>query len=241
MLPAPVEVSERPFALSLADAGCELVLCGRRPVDLQEIAGLIVKRGGKAPDIVTLNLAETFSVKQAVSSIALLKNRVDIIINNGAMWLESSTEPYAEGDVSAVVSAAITGTYLFVQELRPLMLTSDAPDVVTIGSISGLPNAALQSVSIPFYAAKRGQVALAEGLRQNFMGSNFRSILVNPPYLDDARPDQQDWLDAGGRQKGERGTSRDVVEAVLFALTRPRHVSLTIDIGADDGGLFPSS
>ncbi|NSZ87122.1 SDR family NAD(P)-dependent oxidoreductase (plasmid) [Agrobacterium tumefaciens] len=229
------------FALSLADAGCELVLCGRRQSDLQEVADLIMQRGGKRADIVTLNLADTSSVNEAASNIAALKGQVDIVINNGAMWLESSIEPYAESDVLAVVNAAITGTYLFVQGLRPLMLTSPTPDIVTIGSISGLPNAALQSVSVPFYAAKRGQVALAEGLRQTFIGSKFRSILINPPYLDDARPDQQDWLHASGRQKGERATSRDIVEAASFALTRPRHLSMTIDVDADDGGLFPST
>lgn len=229
------------FALSLADAGCELVLCGRRTEDLQTIATLVAERSGKKPEIIALDLAGAQSINDAVNRITARKDRVDILINNGAMWLEASDEPYRQEDVLAVINAAITGTFLFVQGLRPLMLASETPDVVTIGSISSLPNAALQSVSVPFYAAKRGQVALAEGLRQAFSGSRFRSILVNPPYLDDARPDQQHWMDAATRQKGERGTSRDVVEAALYALTRPRHISLTIDIDADDGGLYPSA
>lgn len=70
------------------------------------------------------------------------------------------------------------------------------------------------------------------------MGGKFRSILINPPYLDDAMPGSKDWVDAGCRDKGERGTTRDVVEAAIFALTRPRHISMTIELGADDGGLF---
>ncbi len=111
---------------------------------------------------------------------------------------------------------------------------------MTIGSISGLPNTALQSVSVPFYAAKRGQAALADGFRQSFAGTKIRSIAVHPPYLDDISPDQDDWQQAAERQKGERGTNRDVVEAVLFAVTRPRHVTLNITIDADDGGLYPA-
>jgi NADP-dependent 3-hydroxy acid dehydrogenase YdfG len=81
---------------------------------------------------------------------------------------------------------------------------------------------------------------LAEGLRQQFKGSTLRSLLVNPPYLDDALPGEQRWTDAGARLKGERATARDVVEAALFAMARPRHISLTIDLDADEGGLFPS-
>lgn len=226
------------FAIFLAEAGCRLILCGRRAEDLQDVAGLVTRRSGETPQLVALDLADAASVRLAASRISVLTPRVDTLINNGAMWLESSAEPYADDDVLSVINSALSGTFLLVQKLRPLMELSDTPDVVTIGSISGLPNADLQSVSVPFYAAKRGQVALADGFRQEFSGTKFRSILLNPPYLDDVRPDQEDWIDAGKRHKGARGTNRDVVEATIFALTRPRHVSLTIEIGADDGGLF---
>ncbi|WP_436642443.1 SDR family oxidoreductase [Microbaculum sp. FT89] len=227
------------FALALAEAGCRLVLCGRRMSDLETIGNLITERGGQSPLCVSLDLADADSVKRACAQIAAHTSLVDIVINNGAMWLEARAEPFADAEVLGVVNAAVTGTFLFTQGLHPLLTASEAPDVVTIGSISGLPNAALQTVSVPFYAAKRGQVALADGFRQAFAGTKVRSLLVNPPYLDEARPDQPDWQDAARRPKGARGTSRDVVEAVVFAMTRPRHVSLTIDIDADDGGVFP--
>ena len=138
------------------------------------------------------------------------------------------------------MNAAITGTFLFIQGLKTAMQKSSAPDILTIGSISGLPNAALQSVSVPFYAAKRGQIALADGLRQEFINTKFRSILINPPYLDDAMLDEPNWATANNREQGQHATTRDVVEAAIFALTRPRHISLNLEIGADEGGLFPS-
>jgi NAD(P)-dependent dehydrogenase (short-subunit alcohol dehydrogenase family) len=226
------------FALSLADVGCELVLCGRRVSDLEVTAKLVGERSGKTPEVVELDLSAVQSVTQALSRILVLKPKVDILINNGAMWLEHSSEPIEAAEVLGVVNSAVTGTFLLTQGLRPVMEVSLTPDVVTIGSVSGLPNAALQTVSVPFYAAKRAQVALAEGLRQEFAGTKFRSILVNPPYLDDVRPDQTKWLEAAERQKGQRGTSRDVIEATIFALTRPRHVTLTVEIDSDNGGLF---
>ncbi len=227
------------FALALADVGCDLVLCGRRISDLEIMAGLVLERSGKKPETVTLDLSDVQSVKQAVAHISALKSRVDILINNGAMWLEAGAEPFEASEVLGVINSAVTGTFLFTQGLRPVMEASETPDIVTIGSISGgLPNVPLQMVSIPYYAAKRGQVALADGFRQDFAGTKFRSIIVNPPYLDDARPDQEEWVEASSRQKGQRATNRDVVEATIFALTRPRHISLAIDIDADDGGLF---
>lgn len=228
------------LALVFADAGCDLVLCARRMADLNEIGRIIAGRTGQMPDLVALDLAEVGSVRDAVAQITSRRPSIDILVNNGATWLEGRSGPYEEAEVLGVMNAAVTGTFLFTQGLLPLLERSARPDVVTIGSITGLSNAALQTASVPFYAAKRGQVALAQGLRQSFSGSPVRSILVNPPYLDDARPDKPDWEQVGLRRKGQRGTSRDVVDAVFFAITRPRHITLTIDIDADDGGLMPS-
>lgn len=228
------------FAIAFADAGCDVILCGRNDANLREVGDIIVERGAFRPMLVSLDLADNLSVSAACAKIAHDKGRVDILINNGAMWLETSDQPYPAEAVSTVINSALTGTFLFTQGLLPLLHSSSRPDVVMIGSVNGLPNADLQTVSIPMYAAKRGQVAIADGLRQSFTGTSIRSITVNPPYLDDARQDQDIWETASARQKGERATSRDVVEATLFALTRSRNVMLNITIDADDGGLFPS-
>ena len=154
------------FALTLARAGCQLILCGRRENDLATIAERVVSFGGERPILVQLDLADVSSVSRTVNQIVALNTGIDILINNGATWLENSQTPYKAEDVLSVVNAAITGTFLFIQGLKTAMQKSSAPDILTIGSISGLPNAALQSVSVPFYAAKRGQIALADGLRQ---------------------------------------------------------------------------
>jgi len=83
------------FALAFADAGCDLVLCGRRLADLEDMADIITKRGGTRPLVVVLDLANSDSVNHAVTEISERTSKVDILINNGAMWLESSDTPYA--------------------------------------------------------------------------------------------------------------------------------------------------
>ncbi len=178
------------------------------------------------------------SVVAAIETIKSDHAAVDILINNGAMWLEDRKEDYSITEVAGVINAAVTGTFLFTQGLLPLLNQSSGPDIVTIGSISGLSNAPLQTVSVPFYAAKRAQAALADGLRQKLANTPVRSIVVHPPYLEDASPLDESWEASSKRHKGEAATSRDIVESVLFALTRPRHVSLSITVDADEGGVF---
>ena len=227
------------LALSLAKAGCNLILCGRNTAALEAVAGKIAGMTGLPPVCIGVDLADSGSIEQAIDTISRSREHIDLLVNNGAMWLEASDEPHAAETVLGVINSAVTGTFLFTQGLLPLLRRSANPDIVTIGSISGLPNALLQSVSVPFYAAKRAQAALADGLRQMLSGTPVRSISVHPPYLDDIQPGEAAWAAAAERAKGERGTNRDVVEAVLFAVTRPRHVTLSIVVDADEGGLFP--
>lgn len=227
------------LAISLADLGCKLVLCGRSAHALAEVSAIIEARGGLAAEQVVLDLSDTASVSTALASIEQRQPQIDILINNGAMWLEASEQPHSAEEVQGVINAALTGTFLLTQGLLPALKASSRPDVVTIGSISGLPNAPLHSVSLPFYAAKHGQLALADGLRQMLVGTPMRSLCVHPPYLEDISPLDPQWAQVPARTKGQQGTNRDVVEAVVFALTRPRHISLSsIVIDTDNGGVF---
>lgn len=226
------------LAMSLAQAGCNLVLCGRSSEALERVAEAISRLMGSQPVCIEVDLANSESVQRAVRGISQLHDHVDLLVNNGAMWLEASAAPYTAEDVLGVVNSAVTGTFLFTQGLLPLLQRSSCPDIVIIGSTSGLPNALLQNVSVPFYAAKRAQAAIADGLQQMLSETPIRSIAVHPPNLDDIQPGQPEWAAAVERAKGARGTNRDVVEAVLFAVTRPRHITLSMVLDAGDGGLF---
>jgi NADP-dependent 3-hydroxy acid dehydrogenase YdfG len=226
------------LAISLAELEARLVLCGRNEQALADIASIIVERTGNAPTCIAVDLADVGSVTEASRAILASNPTVDVLVNNGAMWLEGRKEPYTADEVAGVVNAAITGTFLFTQALLPGLERSESPDIVTIGSISGLLNASLHTVSVPFYAAKHGQSAIAEGLKQMLVGSPVRSITIHPPYLDDILPTDPEWEEVAHRAKGGRGTNRDVVEAVIFALTRPRHVTLSMVLDTDNGGQY---
>ena len=227
------------MAMMLADAGCKIVLCARNQSALKDVADQIEQRTGLRPDQVVVDLADNASIGHAITQITEKYDTIDLLINNGAMWLEASDEPHSEQEVFGTINAAVTGSFLFTQGILPLLKRSARPDIVTIGSISALPNAPLHSVAVPFYAAKHAQAAIATGLQQMLRGTPVRSLCVHPPYLDDISPANAEWDAIPERAKGERATNRDVCEAVIFAITRPRHITLSsITIDTDEGGLF---
>ena len=226
------------LAISLADMGCNIVLCARSLAALDVIARHIKTRTGRQPHKVQLDLADIASVEAASNEIMHHASVVDVLINNGAAWLENRQSPYRASEVMAVIGSHQTGTFLFTQALLPALHRSKRPDVVIIGSISGLLYANLYNASVPFYMAKHGQAAMADGLRQMFLGTPVRSICIHPPWLDDISPLDADWEAAPERAKGERATNRDIVEAVVYAITRPRHITVaSMIIDSDLGGI----
>ncbi|MCI0712111.1 MAG: SDR family NAD(P)-dependent oxidoreductase [Chloroflexi bacterium] len=226
------------LALSLSEFGSNVILCGRSPEALDAIAGHIETRTGRRSKTVILDLADADSVEKAAKAITSNFPAVDVLINNGMMWLENRADPYDAAEVLGVVNSAITGTFLLTQALLPVFQKSERPDVVTIGSITSLPNFGLHAASVPFYAAKHGQAGLADGLRQMLWGTPVRSICIHPPWLRDISPLDDEWEAVPSLSKGALATNRDVVEAVCFAITQPRHITIaSMVIDSDSRGI----
>lgn len=226
------------LSLGLSDLGCNIILCGRSLNALDVVASHIETRTGRPPQHFALDLADTTNVEASAREITVRFPAIDVLINNGAAWLGQRETPYEAAEVMSVVNSALTGTFLFTQALIPALLKSTCPDVVTIGSISGLPNVSLYTASVPFYAAKHGQTALADGLRQMFLGTPIRSICIHPPWLEDISPMDAEWDNVPSRSKAGMVTNRDILEAVIYAITRPRHVTIaSMIIDCDSQGI----
>jgi NADP-dependent 3-hydroxy acid dehydrogenase YdfG len=226
------------LSLRLADVGCNVILCGRSLPALGVISGQIEARTGRRPYRFGLDLADMSSVETAAEEISDTFPAIDILINNGAAFLGERQTPYDAAEVFSVINSALTGTFLFTQALIPALQKSARPDVLTIGSISGLLHVSMYTTSVPFYAAKHGQAALAEGLRQMFLGTPIRSICIHPPWLKDLSPLDEEWETVPFRTKEEMVTNRDILEAVVYAVTRPRHVTIaSLIIDSDVQGI----
>jgi len=92
--------------------------------------------------------------------------------------------------------------------------------------------------SVAYYAAKHGQAGMNEGLRQELKGRPVRVSAIYPSWIKDISPlDEAAWNAVPDH--GSWATNRDIVEAALFQISRPRHVTLaSIVVDPDQGGLF---
>jgi NADP-dependent 3-hydroxy acid dehydrogenase YdfG len=224
------------FAAVLAEKGADVIMTGRNTEQLTTAAEAIKLRTGRRPETIVFDLADPGQVTLTAKKMRDEMAKIDILINNGAQWLPGKMNEHDAYSIVGTISSGVTGTLLFTRGLIKPLEASGAGDILNIVSISGLPNVQLGDASVAFYAAKHGQTGITEGLKQELKGRPIRVSAIYPPNLEDISPlDEAQWN--AERAADSLATNRDIVEAGLFALSRPRHVTIaTIVIDPDRGG-----
>ncbi|MFO1122164.1 MAG: SDR family NAD(P)-dependent oxidoreductase [Hyphomicrobiales bacterium] len=226
------------FAVVLADQGAEVVMTGRNVENLTSLAESIRLRTGRRPETIPLDMSDVSAVTLLGKKMRDEGRPLDILINNAAQWLPGRMDEHDAYAINQTITGIVTGTLLFTRGLIPLLEKSGAGDILNIVSISGIANTPLLGASVAYYAAKHGQAGMSEGLRQELKGRPVRVSAIYPSNITDISPlDTAAWT--APRPAQSWATNRDVVEASLFALSRPRHVTIaTMVIDPDNGGLF---
>jgi NAD(P)-dependent dehydrogenase (short-subunit alcohol dehydrogenase family) len=218
----------RALAIVAADHGADPVLLGRDADALQDVADTIRARTGRKSLAVRCDLGDADSVALACKSVLEEDPVVDVLVNNGAPWLERSFGELTDADITSTVAAAVSGTILATKGLLPGLHRSSGADIITVVSTSGVPGWDLTGGSVPFYAAKHGQSGFSDKLRYELRGTGIRVSAVYPPDFDDADPTGPDWERA--QDHGAKISNREVVSTLLFMLAAPRTCSFPVII-----------
>jgi short-subunit dehydrogenase len=226
------------FAVVLADQGASVIMTARNTEGLTTLAEAIRMRTGTRPETLVFDLADPGQTTLTAKKLRDEKPKIDILINNAAQWLPGRMDEHDAYAIVGTISSAVTGTLLFTRGLLKPLEASGAGDILNIISVSGLPNVPLSGASVAFIAAKHGQAGLTDGLRQELRGRPVRVSALYPPLIDDVSPlDEEAWN--AKRPPDAHVSNRDIVETALFALSRPRHLTLaSITIDSDEGGLL---
>jgi NAD(P)-dependent dehydrogenase (short-subunit alcohol dehydrogenase family) len=203
----------RLLAEAFAERGAQIFLSARDLAAAEQVAEAISQRGPGRADAFSCDLAVPESVVSFAAALAQRTNHLDVLINNGA--------PYIEGDdlgdvsdekIERVMAAGGTGTLLLTKHLLPLLRASPRPDIVTMVSACGEVGHRRSGAHPAFYAAKHAQAGLAEILSHRLRPEGIRVISLFPP----------DFVQDGPRQATSDLTARSVIDCVLFAVGQPR-------------------
>ncbi|HEX6923880.1 MAG TPA: SDR family oxidoreductase [Longimicrobiaceae bacterium] len=150
----------------------------------------------------------------------------DILVNSAGSFLLA---PIAETDPEAFLrqlEVNLAAPFYLIRALLPSFLERRSGHVVNIGSVAG-------RVALPgngaYGASKFGLRGLHEVLAEEVRGTGVRATLVEPgatdtPLWDPIDPDRRDDLPSRSMML----ESDDVARAVLYAVTQPEEVEVTL-------------
>lgn len=214
-------------ALTLAQAGAEVVITARRADRLTSLAARIEGAGGKA-HIVVADFLKEADVLRTVAQAEQAMGGLDLLVNNaGVMFLE----PVAEADLGRwrdMIELNLTALIAASQAASRIMAAQGHGDIVNIASTAGHianPNGAAYS------ATKFAVRAFSEALRKELVAAKVRVTIISPGVAETELRDHvghpaakaavSTWANSLRQLQ-----SQDIANAILYATSQPPHVSI---------------
>jgi len=146
----------RAFALRFARDGYRIAIADVNVRQAEEVCGEIAAAGGSAIAVQT-DVGEEASCRACVSRTLAAYGRIDVLINNAAMFADLTRRPFWEVDVEEwdrVLGVNARGTWLMMKAVAPAMRAQRAGSIINMSSntfLSGVPG-------FVHYVASKGAV-----------------------------------------------------------------------------------
>jgi 3-hydroxy acid dehydrogenase/malonic semialdehyde reductase len=215
-------------AEAFAAEGARLILVARRRERLEALSTRLEKTHDTAVHVIDLDVRRREAVNAAIESLPEEWGTIDALINNAG--LSRGLDRLHEGapdDWEEMIDTNIKGLLWVDRAVTPGMVRRGRGDIIHIGSIAGRQTYPRGNV---YCATKHAVRALTEGLRLDLSGTGVRVTSIDPGLVATEFSAVRFRGDHDRAESVHRGmtplTARDVAQAVLFATTRPPHVTV---------------
>lgn len=219
-------------ARALAAEGAAVVLVARRRDRLEDLASGIENEGGRAL-VVEADVTDQDQAISAVDEAVESLGRLDVVVNNAGVMLlgPMADAPSEEWDrmIDVNLKGLLYVTHAAIPHLKAAAGDSKrgVSDLVNISSVAGRKVRAGMGV---YNLTKHGVGAVTEALRQELTTEGVRTTIIEPGIVATELTDHiRDGLREGVKQAIgtiEPLQSEDIADAILWAVTRPGHVSV---------------
>ena len=208
-------------AEALGAAGARVILTGRRPEPLEEVAGTISQAGGEAY-VEPLNIADGSAVLALGETIPKRFGRLDIMFNSAAINVPNRNwAGYEAESWNSLVDVDIKGALHCIGAVLPQMRRQRDGLIINISSWAGRYDSAIGGVA--YTAAKRAMMAMTTNVNLEEGKNGIRACAICPaevatPLVDKRAKPPSDWL------KALMLKPKDLGETILFVACMPARV-----------------
>ncbi|EVU69544.1 SDR family oxidoreductase [Staphylococcus aureus] len=202
------------IATLLHEEGAKVVLTGRNKDKLQNVANQLAQDSVK---VVPTDVTNKEEVDELMKIAQQTFGGLDIVINSAGQMLSSKITDYQVDEWDSMIDVNIKGTLYTAQAALPTMLEQSSGHLINIASISGFE---VTKSSTIYSATKAAVHTITQGLEKELAKTGVKVTSISPGMVDTAitaayNPSDRKKLDP-----------QDIAEAVLYALTQPKHVNV---------------
>ena len=211
----------RQMAEGLAEAGADLVLCGRDGERCQTTAAEIAEAAGVRAIGVACDTRDQIAIQATVDRAVAEFGHLDVLVNNaGTTWAASPEETSLEG-WQKVIDVNLTGAFLFAQAAGRVMLEQGHGKIVNIASVMATRGAPSDYIdAIAYNASKGGLVTFTKDLACKWGPRGINVNAIAPGWFPSTMSDKAFAVRGEMlRQKiplGRFGSSDDLKGAIVF-------------------------
>lgn len=202
------------IATLLHEEGAKVVLAGRNKDKLQNVANQLAQDSVK---VVPTDVTKKEEVDELIKIAQQTFGGLDIVINSAGQMLSSKITDYQVDEWDSMIDVNIKGTLYTAQAALPTMLEQSSGHLINIASISGFE---VTKSSTIYSATKVAVHTITQGLEKELAKTGVKVTSISPGMVDTAITAAYNPTD---RKKLE---PQDITEAVLYALTQPKHVNV---------------
>lgn len=202
------------IATLLHEEGVKVILAGRNKDKLQNVANQLAQDSVK---VVPTDVTKKEEVDELIKIAQQTFGGLDIVINSAGQMLSSKITDYQVDEWDSMINVNIKGTLYTAQAALPTMLEQSSGHLINIASISGFE---VTKSSTIYSATKAAVHTITQGLEKELAKTGVKVTSISPGMVDTAITAAYNPTD---RKKLE---PQDIAEAVLYALTQPKHVNV---------------
>lgn len=218
----------RACAEAFAALGADLSLWARRHDRLQEVAEALTREHGINVHTAAVDVRDLAAVRATVDALPDAFRAPDVLVNNAG--LSRGLLPLQEGlidDWEEMIDTNIKGLLYVTRSVLPHMIARSTGLVVNIASIAGIQPYRGGNV---YGATKAAVKMISDSLQIDVNGTGVRICNIDPGLVETEFSEVRFHGDAdraAGVYKGYQPlTGADIADCVVFAATRPAHVSI---------------
>ena len=204
----------RASAVKLAQNGAKVVIADINDAKLAEVKKEIEKY---TKDVIAekCDISDEIQVREAVKKSMDAFGKIDILINNAALWrdcssvLETSSEMWHK-----YFDVNVFGTVYCIKAVLPKMLENGYGKIINVSSIAGVYGKA----DMAHYSATKGAViSLTKALAKEVIGSGVCVNCVSPGTVSPAENPDMDYYESDERSyAGRTGTDNENASLICF-------------------------